>query len=119
MKLQIMEIIDRGVANKERLWMRVLADTNLQFYIVFDTVYTSANAISSSQKHAFWFPPTPVKAGDNVILVTGPGTRSQTLNSSGGTDHFFHWGFPNTIWNQKEDCAVLFEVNTWVTTKYE
>lgn len=119
MKLQIMQIVDRGVANKERLWIRVLADTNLQFYIVFNTVYTSPNAISSSQKHAFWFPPTPVKAGDNVVLVTGLGTQNRASNSSGGTDHFFYWRLPNTIWNQMGDCAVLFEVNTWVTTKYE
>lgn len=119
MKLQIMQIVDRGVPNKERLWVRVLADTNLHFYIVFDTVYLSPSGISSSQKHAFWFPSKSVKAGDNIILCTGSGVQSQAPNANGGTDHFFYWGLSNTIWNKIGDCAVLFEVNTWVTTKYE
>lgn len=119
MKLQIMQIIDRGKPNTERLWLRALADTNLQYFIVFDTVYTGPNAISNLQKHAFWFASKAVKAGDNITLYTGSGTQSENRNASGGTDHFFHWGLPNTIWGIRGSCAVLFEISNWETTKYE
>jgi hypothetical protein len=118
MKIEIVEILDRAVANKERLWLKVISNTDLQFYVVFDTTYTSNTNISNLQRHAYWFNPKPVKAGDYVVLYTGKGTPSKMPNGNGGAmTHFLYWGLENTIWNKKEDCAVLFEVSTWQTSK--
>jgi hypothetical protein len=119
MKLQIVRIADRGVATQERLHLRALADTNLAYFIVFDTTYTNPNSISNLQRHAFWFPSQLVKAGDNVVLITGPGTPTQRRDPSGVTNHFFHWGLSNTVWNNTGDCAVLFEVASWQTSIFE
>ncbi|MEK6408821.1 MAG: hypothetical protein AABN34_18010 [Acidobacteriota bacterium] len=119
MKVEIVQIADRGKPSNERIHLRVLVNTNMQYYIIFDSTYTSPNAISNKQRHAFWFPPHPVRAGDNVILVTGVGTQRHEPNTQGGTNHFFFWGLDRTIWNNTGDCAVLFEVSTWQASKYE
>lgn len=118
MKIEIVNIVDRGVANKERLWLKVIATTNLNYFIVFDTTYTSQNAISNLQRHAYWFKPKEVRAGDSVVLYTKSGTPSEQKNQDGSTTHFMFWGLEKTVWNNSGDCAVLFEVNSWQTSKY-
>jgi len=117
MKIEIIKIIDKGIADKERLWLRVLADTDLSYYIVFDTTYTSENTISNVQRHAHWFKPRKVKAGDYIILYTREGTISTSQNKDGSTNHFLFWGIGRNIWNKDDDCAVLFEINSWMTRK--
>lgn len=119
MKLKIEKIVDRGVVNKERLWLKVLQNTNLQYYIVFDTMYISPDSISSLQRNAYWFGKNDVSSGDNVILYTTTGTPSTSKNNDGTTTYFYYWNLPKTIWNKKEDCAVLFEITGWETSKYE
>lgn len=118
MKLQLIQIADRGIPNKERLWIKVLASTYLNYYIVFDSEYLSPAGISTSPKHIFWFPNVLVNAGDNIILTTGQGVNSTETEASGIKNHFFYWELKNTIWNEKKSCAVLIEINTWETTKF-
>jgi len=119
MNIEIVNIIDRGEANKERLWLKVLSSTNLSYFIVFDTTYTSDNSISNLQRHAYWFNPKEVRGGDYVVLYTKPGKNSEEKNDDGSTTHFLYWGLDKTIWNKQGDCAVLFELKTWQTSKYE
>lgn len=118
MKLDIIKILDKGIANQERLWMKVLSNTNLMYFVVFDTSYITPTAISNLPRHAYWCQQKEVKAGDYVVLFTKPGTPSEQRNSDGSTTHFLFWGLANTIWNNAGDCAVLFEVNLWQTSKY-
>jgi hypothetical protein len=117
MKLEINQILDRGDQQQERLWIKVLNDTDLSFYIVFDTTYTSESTISNIQRHAHWFRPRKVKAGDSVILYTRPGQFSTSQNPDGSTNHFLFWGLGRSVWNEEGDCAVLFEVNSWSTRR--
>jgi hypothetical protein len=119
MKLEIIKIFERGIAQKERLSLRVLNETDLSFYVIIDTVYLSENSISSSQKHAYWFNPKKVKTGDYIVLYTGNGTPSESKNADGTTNYFLYWGLNNTIWNNKGDCAVVMEINTWKTSPFE
>ena len=119
MRLEIVKILDRGILGKERLWLRVLADCDLTYFIVFDTTYTSANSISNIQRHAHWFAPKKVRTGDHVVLYTGRGTPSELRNNDGSTNYFLFWGIDRTIWNKQGDCAVVFEVNSWQTSRYE
>jgi|ERR1700693_2181989 len=116
MKVKIVRLVDRGVANKERVHLSVLADTNLTYYAVFDTERTAGGGIVATPKHVHWFTDTPVKAGDQVILYTGPGTKAVSPRSDGLTNHFFHWGQKNTLWNKPSDCVVLLEISTWETS---
>lgn len=117
MKIEIVNILDRAVANKERLWLKVLANTDLIYFIVFDTTYASDTSISNLPRYTYWFNSKLVKTGDYVVLYTGKGTPNQVPNGVGGMTHFLYWGLEKTIWNKAGDCAVLFEVNTWQTSK--
>lgn len=119
MRLQIVAIGNRGSANQERVHLRVLADTNLSYYVVLDTTYVTPTAISNLLRHAYWFPSHQVKAGDNVVLYTGVGVNMSLTNPLGGTNHFFYWGLRETVWNNTGDCAVLMELSTWETSRYE
>lgn len=118
MNLQLIGISDRGVANKERLEISVLVDTNLYYYVVFDTRYSTPLAVNNIPELAFWFTSFPVKAGDRVVLFTGQGQQI-SIPVLGQTIHYFFWGQPTTLWNNTGDCAVLLEISSWQTSKYE
>jgi hypothetical protein len=115
---RIVKIIERGIVNQERLWLKVVANTDLKYFIVFNTTYTSTNSISNLQRHAYWFKPKEVKARDYVVLYTRQGMHSEQANKDGTTTHFLFWGLDKTVWNNTGDCAVRFEVNSWQTSKY-
>src|SRR5262245_45754753 len=117
MKLEIVGIIDRRDRQNERLWLKAIADLNLAYYVVFDSTYTSTTSISNKMRHAYWFASQQIRAGDHVVLYTRQGNASQSRNADGTTSHFLFWGAENTVWNNTGDCAVLFEVNTWQTSK--
>ena len=119
MKLKIVKIIDHGLLYKERLWLKVLQNTDMKYYIVFDTTYTSQNTISNLHRHAYWFDSKQVRSGDSVVLYTKAGKPSSMRNTDGTMTHFFYQGVDKTIWNKERDCAVLFEISGWVTSPYE
>ena len=116
MKLQIKAVYDRGVLSKERIHLVANADIDLKFYLMLDTTYTAANSISNLERHAFWFSPRVIKAGENVVLYTKKGTESVETKENLGKFHFLYRGLDQTVWNKDADCAVLFEINTWATT---
>ena len=119
MKLQLIGIVHRGSPNRERIHLRVVANTDLKYFVILHTMYTSPQAISSAAKHTFWFPPTPVTAGDEVILFTGSGTGRVEAGSTGGMRHIYYWGLPNVFFGTTGECAVVFELNTWQSSPYE
>jgi len=116
MKLQIIRIADRGVPNNERLHLTVLADATLSYYVVLKSTIMGNEGVMNSSLLSFWFPTVQVKAGDQVILYTKTGKNSSEKTTSGNTNHFFYWGLNNTLWNSPTDCAVLIEVNSWVSS---
>jgi hypothetical protein len=116
MLLGIVGIVDRGVNGRERLHLSVLADTNLNYYAVFDTDY-SGDGIVPRPKRTFWFNDYPVRAGDHVILYTKIGTPSTKPRTDGGTNHFFYWDIGKPLWGSATSCAVLVELSNWVTTE--
>jgi hypothetical protein len=119
MNIEIIQILDRGVANKERLWLRVLTDTDLSFFMIFSTKYSTTSLVSNNAKYTHWFASQKVKSGDYIILYTGHGISSESKNNDGSTNHFLYWGIDQTIWNNVGDCAILFEIANWQTSKYE
>ena len=89
MRLQIIQITDRGVPFKERLHLRALTDLNLTNYCVFNTSYINPQSVRNIPKGAYWFSSQQVKAGDNIILYSGAGTQSSQVNSFGPSNYFF------------------------------
>ena len=115
MRFQIVSITDRGVANRERLHLRALADADVAYLVVFLTKYMKVDAVLSGTGAAYWFPKKLVKAGDQVVLYSAAGVNTETKNPDGSTNHFFYWGMPQTIWHDINSTVVLFETYDWQT----
>lgn len=117
MKLKITSVEGKGDLSKETIWLDVLENANLKYYLVSDTTYTGENSISNELRHIYWFRDKDVKEGDYVALHTKDGTNYAVSNARGATTHHIYWDLGRTIWNKDGDCAVLFEVNSWGTKK--
>ncbi|WP_343658864.1 hypothetical protein [Chryseobacterium sp.] len=117
MKLKIKKVIDFGTHDSERVWLEVTENCNLDRYVITDTTYVGEK-ISNKVRHVHWFGPKPVKSGDEVILYTKKGKEStESINEGKNTRYFLFWGLDSYVWNNSGDAAILFEINTWKTTK--
>jgi hypothetical protein len=116
-KIQLVEILDRGIPNKERVHLAVLVDADLSFFVLLKTFRVAPlfTELASGVAPAFWFPTTRVLAGDQVVLYSGKGTNSRNAQST-GTTHVFYWGLDKTVWNLTADVAVLVEALNWDST---
>ncbi len=89
MRLKIVTIADRGIPNKERLHLNVLAQANLSFYVVLGTTKISPTLVSTAPKYFHWWSDYAVNAGDSVILYTRSGLHTVNVRPGGGRNHFF------------------------------
>lgn len=116
MSLEIQKVEYKGDSEKERLVMRVLADTNTKDYVVMDTTFDTDGEISNIGRRAYKFSPKDVKRDDLVILYT----RSKKTTESGASvehpagsqneAHFFFWDREASVWNEGGDRCTLLEV---------
>lgn len=118
MKLKINRVVDYGTLESERVNLTVVEDCNLNYYILIDTTFSSENTISNKMRHTYWFKPQEVKNGDEVVLYTKAGkTKIEDINGGKNKRYTIYWELGNSVWNNEGDAAVLFEINTWRTTK--
>jgi hypothetical protein len=117
MKLKIYTIDNKGNLDKEVVWLDVLEDCDLSYYMVCDSTYTDSNHISNEHRHAYWFPSIAAKKGDWVALHTRDGKNTTASNDRDATTRHFYWNLGRTIWNKDGDCAVLFQLTTWQAKK--
>ena len=115
MRLSVVAIADPSVPNRERVHLSVVTDTDLTYYILFSSFMMENGLVSAGGKAGFWFPSHIVKAGDNVVVYTGTGMPTTNIRADGGTNHFFYWGMPRTLFNVPASCVVLGELNAWLT----
>ena len=118
MNVTSVQILNRGIANKECLYFKVLTAFNLAYLVAFETSYISQQAVVNAGRRSYWFPSKIVKPGDHVFLYTSPGANGETLHTDGTTILSFYWGFTETIWNQPTSCALVFEITSWQATLY-
>lgn len=119
MKLKIRSIHGHGKATEEYVIIDVLSDSDAKYYMIADTTYTQSGGISNKVRHTHWFYPTDLKKGDVLVLHTGPGTDRSDKQTNGVTYHQRFWGLKSAVWNDDGDGALLFEINTWKTTKVD
>lgn len=113
MKVEIISVHNQGNYEEEYVLMRVLKDCDIGHYILADSTYTSEDKVSNKLRHTYWIPDKQVKEDDLISVWTKSGKNTTTTNASGETIHRFFWGLKTAVWNNKGDCAVLFEVNAW------
>ncbi len=113
-KLTIETIIEGGVGNRERIFMKALMDENLGKYVVLHTKELGKGRISSSPISFLWLPDREVKGGDFVLLYTGvAGKNNSFSNNTGTTTHVIFWGLIKTIFNTAEDAVALLRIDDW------
>lgn len=113
MRVKITSIADRADLNKERIVMKVLSDTDIGGYAVFDAEYQEG-IVTTGVQDVFWFPDKKVSAGDFVVLYTKRGKPSEKkLPIRGKTTHFFYWGSSSPKWNTDGTTPVLLFISEW------
>ena len=117
MNFEIDRIEDAGTLDKERLVIRVMADTVTDFCVVLRARKGTFKDIplGGPIPLAFWFPNTKVAKGDFIVLYTKYGDTSEKKNPSGRTSHFFYWRCAEPIWDSKHIPTIL-EVEAWDTS---
>jgi hypothetical protein len=113
MRLTLHGIIDRGLANKERVHISVVLPANLSYYAILETRSIDGQTIVALGRQIYWFTALVVNPGDQVILYSCPGKNSSVRRPDGKMNHFFYWGFTKTIWHDLGARVVLFELNAW------
>lgn len=117
MKMEIVNIHEKGKQDVEYVEIKVLEACDLKYYMVTDTTYSSDTSISNKLRHMYWFSTKQVAKGDYIFLRTGKGTNSSHANKAGTTTHTFYWGLDKAVWNNTGDGAILFEIGTWKAKK--
>jgi len=118
MNLRINRVVDFGTHASERIELAVTGNCNLHSFIIADTTYIEETSISNKLRHMHWFSTRDVIAGDEIFLYTKSGTTStEAINGGRNTRYILYWGLGSYVWNNNGDAAVLFNINTWQTTK--
>ncbi len=114
MRLTITSIADRGNSEKERIVIKVTADTDVGDYSIFRSKLNSSSKPTTTVTDVFWFPNKNVKAEDSVVLYTKSGTTTERTQESGRTVYFYYWGKKQPLWSSKSNYgAVLLHLDSW------
>jgi hypothetical protein len=112
MKLKISSVADRGVIAKERLILKALVTADIGDFAVLQTGYDE-NGVTTTIHQAYWFPYKNISAGDLVVIYTKAGTDSEKDLGNNRKAHFFYWGIPAPIWDDKDKAPVLLFAREW------
>jgi hypothetical protein len=112
MSLQILEILDQGTPNLERVLFQANAQLTLSYYVALHST-TSGDGVASGGHPAFWFPTITVPAGAMILLFTGSNLSPQTVPKPLS----YFWGLKQTIFNAPTDTVVIVQAATWHSVK--
>ena len=111
-EMTIMEILDRGVPNKECIGIRINQRVNLGQYGIMLGRYAHSKMAIPIQDHLFWFGDGLVDEGDWIFIGTGEGTPkiSATLDQLRKIYTVF-WNKPNTVFANTNIVPLLFRID--------
>lgn len=118
--LEIIGIRDPNT-ERERVLLRAINTTTLEWYLFINTKRTEINKIRRLNDHIFWFPSNiEVKAGEFIRVYTARKGKYRRTNGKYGERkvifHDFLWGLENPIWGTEDSNAVtLFNTIEWNT----
>ena len=116
MTIEAKYVKDAGDIEKERLVMKTRQRTYIGSYLVTDTTYYDDESVSNRLRHLYWFPDDIyADRGDTIVLYTKEGEDFKSEKKSGSYIYFFYWGLERSIWNKKDDSAVIFKISEWTS----
>lgn len=113
MNLEIRKVADNAT-DEERVVLYVLADCNLNDYLMFDSTYDEEGNISNKHRHMFVFPDQNVKKGDFVWIYSKDGNAYKRGNNSNTTTYILYWGLNCHVWNNDGDTVHLIHYDGYV-----
>ncbi|OHX34410.1 hypothetical protein BJL95_17225 [Methylomonas sp. LWB] len=114
MNIDIQSVADKGNLDKERLILKVTADTDTGDYLVIQTGFSNGE-VTIGTYNTFWFPYKAVSAGDLVVLYTKSGRENIKELKGSKKAHFFYWGLSSTLWGKNDRAPVLLHAPEWVS----
>lgn len=113
-ELDVVTVLERGIANKECIAVSVKQTVNLGRYglmLAQHDANTSTGALPYFD-NLFWFGDGIVNAGDWLFVYTGPGDPTSTPTSNGANKSYrLHWRKQYTVFANSMIVPVLFRVD--------
>ncbi|CDT88862.1 hypothetical protein M5103_004587 [Vibrio alginolyticus] len=104
-------ILDRGVANLERIAIYVNQTVNTgQFGVMIGNQPFGHTQAYPIKDNLLWFGDAILNQGDWIFLYTGSGNVTQTPIEGGKQLYSIYWGKPQTIFARTDIVPILFKV---------
>ena len=114
MKLAIQSVADKGNPEKERLILKVSADTDIGDYVLIQAEFHNGS-VHTNVYNTYWFPDKKIETDDTVVLYTKTGRDSDKESGSRKRVHFFYWGVSDPIWSMEDRAPVLLHAPEWIS----
>lgn len=111
MKLQVVNVRDRGDASRERIVLKAGEEVDIGDFLILKARRSKEGVQSGDVPRAFWFEDKIVPKGALVVLYTKAGASSEKKNDS-GISYFYYWGLESPIWTNSV-MPVLIHSNEW------
>ncbi|MCB5200572.1 hypothetical protein LGQ03_15125 [Loktanella sp. TSTF-M6] len=112
MKLEIRSILAAGDIQKERLTLRVKADTDIGDYLICQTG-SLGDTPNTDIAVTCWLPYKELLEGDLVVVYTKSGDPGEKVLKSGKKAHFYYIGSDRPVWNTANRGALLLYAPNW------
>jgi hypothetical protein len=111
-----LEVLDRGIPNRERVVMRTLVGLELPSFILATAIYGVNGLVLPFQNRVFFFDDRSVEAGNWIVVYTGAGiTTESRLPTTHEKAYVFHWGHTGVIFSNPSTMPVLFRLSALMT----
>ena len=117
MKLRIVGIRDAGNFSEERVVLIAEGDGDIGRFLLASSREINENMVSSRLRAVYWIPDRQVKNGDMIVVYTRAGKNNSVENTDHSHSHFFYRGETAAVYGGENDCVVVMEIGTWVTSK--
>jgi len=108
-ELVVVDVLDRGVPNQERVLLRVNEQVNLGLYGLLIGLPVGGGFAFPIRDNFFWFGDGLVNAGDFIFVYTGPGeARANKLPNTEENVYSIHWGRKETVFANETLIPILF-----------
>lgn len=107
-----MAVLDRGMANKECIALRVNRSVNMGQFGLMIGRHSQDNSAVPYFDNLFWFGDAILEPGDWLYVYTGSGTANRIEADSGEYNiYYLYWGRPTTLFAESTLTPILFRVD--------
>ncbi len=111
--LQIHDVVDRGVANRERIYIRVVTPpVSLSRWALIASFGTAPGFAWPITNHFLWLGSMESVVIPWIVVYTGPGPAPAFRQLEGGESALLiYWGCPRTVFNNDSIIPVLVSLH--------